>query len=86
MTTWRDELSVLFTEVARALDAKQDRQAARALGTAIACLGKVQARGEAGAEHLAAQLPSSAIESSTERFQFVPGELEELKSRPGPGR
>jgi hypothetical protein len=83
MTTWRGELSILFSEVVRALEAKQDRQAARALGTAIAYLGKVHARGEPGAEQLVAQLPGTAVENSTERFQFAPGELEELKSRPG---
>lgn len=78
---WREDVAALLTEMARALRANQDRHAVRALGTVLAYIERLSARGERGAEELLRLLRQSAGEQLTERFSFAPGELEEIKRR-----
>ena len=78
---WREDVAVLLTEMARALRARQDRHAVRALGTALALIERLSARGEPGAEALLRLLRQSGGDELTERFSFAPGELEEITRR-----
>jgi hypothetical protein len=82
-SNWRDEVANLLVDVTLALREKRDRHAGRGLGTALAYLAKLQARGEPGVEHLMDQLPAAAGDAPTDRFRFAPGEAEEIQSRRG---
>jgi hypothetical protein len=78
---WRDTVASLLEDVAKALVAQNDRRAVVAIGTAIAYLEKARMSGDTEAGYLLAQLRQATQEDRTARFQFIPGELEELKSR-----
>ncbi len=78
---WRSQFATLLRDVATAVEARNDRQAAIALGTALAYLEKAQAKGDTSVGTLLVQLTSRGLDAPTERFSFAPGELEELKSR-----
>jgi hypothetical protein len=81
---WRDEVAELLAEAARALTERHDHRVRKTLGTCLAYLEKAHARGDHFAGELLHQLRSgTAVEQPTERFQFAPGELEEIKSRRG---
>lgn len=71
----------MLAEVSHALRDKRDRHAGRGLGTVLAYLAKLQARGEPGVEYLMDQLPAAAGDAPTDRFRFAPGEAEEIQSR-----
>jgi hypothetical protein len=78
---WRDTVASLLEDVAKALVAQNDRRAVVAIGTALAYLEKARMSGDAEAGYLLTQLRQATQEDRTARFQFIPGELEELKSR-----
>ena len=77
-STWRQSVASLLGEAGRALSAGQDRQARVALGTCVAYLEIAEKSGDALASDLRRVLGPRENEELTERFQFAPGELEEL--------
>ena len=78
---WRENVASLLQDVAKALLADNDRRAVVAIGTALAYLEKARMCGDPQAAFLLAQLRAATQEDRTARFQFVPGELEALKSQ-----
>lgn len=78
-TSWREEVAKLLKEAAQALVARQDRQVAAALGTALGYLEKADQSAQPGARELLAKVRSMAPEQETERFRFTTDELEEIK-------
>jgi hypothetical protein len=81
-SNWRDEVARLLEHCAASLRAKSDRQAVVSLGTAIAYIAKARADGSRLAGDLLSQFSEVLGDGMTKRFTFMPGELEELKSRP----
>jgi hypothetical protein len=77
---WRENVASLLEEVASALVAHNDRRAVVAIGTALAYLEKARVSGDTEAGQLLFQLREATNQDRTARFQFVPGELEALKS------
>jgi hypothetical protein len=75
---WRESVASLLTEAGRALAAGQDSQARVALGTCVAYLEIAEKGGDTLASDLLRQLIPRTNDELTERFQFAPGELEEL--------
>jgi hypothetical protein len=81
---WRDAVAAQLGEAARGLTERHDHRVRKALGTCLAYLEKAASRGDPLASDLMRHLrAASAVEQPTERFQFAPGELEEIKSRRG---
>ena len=78
---WRNEVALLFERCAASLRANRDRQAGADFGTAIAYLQRAEEDGERSAISLLAQARSVRGDDRTERFSFVPGELENLSGR-----
>jgi len=78
---WRNEVALLFERCAASLRANRDRQAGADFGTAIAYLQRAEEDGERGAISLLVQARSVRGDDRTERFSFVPGELENLSGR-----
>ena len=75
---WRESVASLLSEAGRALAAGQGNQARVALGTCVAYLEIAEKSGDALARDLRNLLSARANDELTERFQFAPGELEEL--------
>ncbi len=75
---WRNEVALLLERCAASLRASRDRQAGSDYGTAIGYLQRAAEDGEQGAVSLLAQARSVRSDDRTERFSFVPGELENL--------
>jgi hypothetical protein len=75
---WRESVASLLSEAGRALAAGQGKQARVALGTCMAYLEIAEKSGDALASDLLRQLSPRSNDELTERFQFAPGELEEL--------
>lgn len=65
-------------DASRALSAGQGSQARVALGTCVAYLEIAAKNGDSLANELLKQLSPRTNDELTERFQFAPGELEEL--------
>src|SRR3954471_12960960 len=80
---WRENVASLLEEVATALVAHNDRRAVVAIGTALAYLEKARMSGDTEAGQFLLQLREATNQDRTARFQFVPGELEALKSNKG---
>jgi len=80
-TRWREEVAALLADAGQALIARQDRQVAAKLGTALAYLEKAEQAEQPGARELLAKVRSMTPEQETERFRFTTDELEEIKRR-----
>jgi hypothetical protein len=78
---WRNEVALLLERCATSLRASRDRQAGADFGTAIGYLQRAQEDGEQGAISLLTQARSARSDDRTERFSFVPGELENLSGQ-----
>lgn len=74
-------MAALLESCAASLRAHRDRQAGADFGTAIAYLQRAEDEGERSATALLAQAGSVRGDDRTERFSFVPGELEDLSGR-----
>jgi len=77
-SVWRDEVASLLERCARSLRSQRDRQAVAEFGMAMAYLMRAKDAGESNAMVLLAQTTNLAHEEQTQRFSFVPGELEKL--------
>lgn len=77
-SNWRESVATLLSEAGRALAAGQGGQARVALGTCFAYLAIAAKSGDDLAAELLGQLSPRPADELTERFQFAPGELEEL--------
>jgi hypothetical protein len=76
--TWRSEVAEQFERCAEAIRSGKDHVAASAIGTAIGYLQQAKEAGVRGAAELLSQANSSCREDETQRFSYVPGELETL--------
>jgi len=77
-SVWRDEVAALLERCARSLRAQRDRQAVAEFGMTMAYLMRAKDAGESIALVLLAQTTNVAHAEQTQRFSFVPGELEKL--------
>jgi hypothetical protein len=80
-TRWREEVAALLADAGQALIARQDRQVAAKLGTALAYLEKAELTSQPGARELLAKVRAISPEQETERFRFTTDEIEEIKRR-----
>jgi len=77
---WRESVASLLMEAGRALAVGQVNQVRVALGTCVAYLEIAEKGGDTMAGDLLRQLRPQLTDELTERFQFAPGELEELEA------
>jgi len=75
---WRQNVAPLMEEVASSLMAHNDRRAIVAVRTMLVYLEKAYASGDVQAGLFLSELRDATNQDRTQRFKFVPGELEEL--------
>jgi hypothetical protein len=78
---WREEVASLLERCAASIRAHRDRQAGAEFGTATAYLQRAEDGGDRGAAALLEQVCMASSLDRTERFEFSPGELENLANQ-----